>query len=374
MMDPDKGSIRTLSPTLVMAFLLISGSAHAQPVPSEPTPYKAGQVEATAPASQPSGEPKPWAKGVSKQDQDEALVLFRQGNKLFADEKHSEAAKKYEQALEHWDHPSIRYNMVECLVNAGRNLEAFNHLEAAMRYGAAPLGPKLFRQAKTYLNILKQGLARVRVICKVPGARVTLDGKPLFTGPGEATRRLQPGLHALVATRRGYITTARQANLPAGKLTAVTLTLVPRKPEVVMERRWERRWVPWAVLGAGAGLALVALPLYLLAAGDYADYQDQFKTLCSDRPAGGCDPATLTGADKQTWSDMVDLEGQADAKYYSSIGLLATGSALAAAGVVLVILNQPRAVKRGPAPSPASLPVKVSLTPRGGRLSLTWSF
>ena len=364
-----------ISSLVVTALTLVAaGPVRAQPAPSEPTPWKAGQGEVAPPASQPAGAIKPWARGVSGEDQTRALALFRQGNKLFADEKYSEAAGQYEQALKHWDHPSIRYNMVECLVNAGRNLEAFGHLEAAMRYGAAPLGPKLFRQAKIYLNILRQGLARVRVVCKEPGARVALDGKPLFTGPGEATQRLLPGLHALVATKRGYITAARQVNLPAGKLTAITLALVPRKPEVVMERRWKRRWVPWTVLGAGAGMALLALPLYLLAAGDYADYQDQFKTLCSDRPAGGCDPASLTAAEKQTWSDMVDLEWRADAKYYSSIGLLASGAAVAAAGVVLVILNQPRAVKRAPPARPASLPVKVSVTPGGARLSLTWSF
>src|SRR5690606_31593180 len=64
------------------------------------------------PSAPPAGDaaPKPWAAGVSAEDQAKALELYRQGNELFEQARYLDALAKYEVALAAWDHPSIRYN------------------------------------------------------------------------------------------------------------------------------------------------------------------------------------------------------------------------------------------------------------------------
>jgi tetratricopeptide (TPR) repeat protein len=300
---------------------------------------------------------------VPPESREKALSLYREGNRFFAAEQYSEALKKYEQAIQHWKHPGIHYNMAECLVNLGRSLEAHGQVKAAMRFGAAPLGKHLFRQAKTYLNMLERSLARVRLICREPGARVMLDGKPLFDGPGEAARLLTPGVHAVMASKPGFIAVAQQPNLPPGKITEIVLKLVPQKSEVVYERRWKRSWVPWSVLGAGAGIALTALPLYLVARKDFDDHKASFDNLCSAKPEGGCVPSSLDQNELKTWNSLEDLETAATRKYHASIGLLSVGAAVSAAGLVLVVMNLPRAVER-PSKVPAVRPRVLRDRPR----------
>jgi tetratricopeptide (TPR) repeat protein len=340
-----------------------------------PAPARAQIGPTSAPASQPGSLPtadKPWARGVSAGQRARALALYREGNRLFADEKYSEALARYERAIQHWSHPGIHYNMVECLVNLGRNLEAYGHLKAAMRFGEAPLGGPLFRQARTYLNMLERSLARVRVVCREPGAKVVLDGKALFVGPGEATRLVEPGVHAVLATKAGYIPMAQQPNLAPGKLTEVTLRLMPRRTEIVVKRRWQRRWLPWTILGAGAVIAATALPLYLVARRDFDDHETGFNELCNTQPAGGCVPEQLTGDDIKKWSALEDLERRATSEYHASIGLLSAGAALAATGAVLVILNLPQAVER-----PVKVPnpkASVAISPSIGGLGLSFTF
>jgi len=278
-----------------------------------------------------------------------ALALYREGNRLFMDEKHAEALARYSAAVKEWDHPAIRYNIVECLVNLGRNLEAYEHVQSALRHGAEPLGASLHRQAKTYLTLLERGLSRLRVSCREEGARVVLDGKPLFVGPGAMTRVLLPGVHAVLVTKPGFVTVAQQATLEPGKLASIELRLSPRRPEVVFQRRWQRRWLPWTVLGSGLAIAATALPLYLVGRSDFNSQKERFDRLCSGRAAGGCVPDQLeTEAERQEWAALQSLETKANREYQASIALLGVGAAMTLAGVVLVILNQPRAVERMP--------------------------
>jgi hypothetical protein len=345
----------------------------------------AAPVHAEAPASQPAGAPQPageqvspWARGVSPARQARALEHYRAGNRLFADEQYSQALGRYERALEYWSHPSIHYNVVECLINLGRNLEAHEHLKAAMRHGAAPLGERLFRQARTYSNMLERSLARIKIVCWETGTQVSLDGRPLFVGPGGVTRIVTPGLHAVLAAKPGFITVARQPRLAPGKLTVVRLVMVPRKPEVAYERRWKRRWLPWTVLGVGATIAAAALPVYLAARSDFETHAERFAARCSAGANGGCTPSELSSLTTPTlneWDELVALEGRAYDRYYASIGLLGAGAAVTALGVALVVLNQPRRVER-----PSEVPtlrlagVRPTLTPDGGGLGVSWTF
>lgn len=333
-------SSRTCGAAVVIATLLLSVSSAAWAQPAAPERHTPSDpMEAAPPKRRAPAKPKPWVARVPADRQVRALKLYKEGNALYANERYKHALTRYEQALREWDHPGIRYNMVECLVNLGCSLEAYHHLLRAMKYGAAPLGDRIFRQAKTYRNMLLRSLAKLKVRCDEPGARVTLDGKLILVAPGRAIRLLMPGVYTIVAKKAGFVNSVQEPQLSAGREIMVILTLIPQKKDIRYVRRW-KRWIPWTVFSAGVALASVALPLYLIAKKDYGAFQSRFSELCDNRePANGC----TQQEPEQLDSTIYDLERRAEREYRASVGMLAVGSAVAATGITLLILNRPRA-------------------------------
>src|SRR5439155_9990662 len=130
-------------------------------------------------------------------------------------------------AVKHWDHPAIRFNMAVALVNLDQPLEAYEDLEAAMKFGAAPLGNDAYAQGLTYKKLLDGQLTHLRVTCALDGAEVTLDGQPLLHGRGEATRLLLPGSHQVVAAKPGFLTETSALVLVPGKEVVHAVALSP---------------------------------------------------------------------------------------------------------------------------------------------------
>lgn len=281
-------------------------------------------------------EDKPWAQGVSAENQSKALELYRQGNEFFEQARYLEAYEKYEVALRSWDHPSIRYNAAVCLINLGRADEAYENLIASLRFGGAPLSPELRRQAATYKALLEGQLGELEVRCKEPDAKVLLDGKDLLACPGSDSRRLRPGRHQVVAQKPGYETDSRAIELPAGKKMTLVLELHLLGAKGHLERRWPR-WVPYSVLGAGAAFGLASIPLALHARSDYRAWDNQFTVDCPS----GCDPSTLSADQRATLDDLDSAKKRSATIAYSA---MAVGGAAIAVGFTLVLLNQPHLV------------------------------
>src|SRR5687767_3372068 len=149
---------------------------------------------------------KPWAEGVSEEQQRRALVLYEQGNAEFEESRYPQALVRYEEAITHWDHPAIRFNMAVCLINLTRPLDAYRSLESALRHGEEPIGASAYQQGLNYRKLLEGQLGTLTVKCDAPGAEVTLDGRKLFTAPGEVTELMLAGEHQLVASKQGFLT------------------------------------------------------------------------------------------------------------------------------------------------------------------------
>ncbi len=145
-------------------------------------------------------EVRPWAVGVSQERQAKALQLFKEGNDALRLGIFKDARAAYEEALKHWDHPAIHYNLGLTLVNLEKPLEAYPHFEEALKYGEAPLDADRFAQANRFKNLLSSQLARLEVRCDTPGARVILDGDELFVGPGIISRLIKAGTHTVAAS------------------------------------------------------------------------------------------------------------------------------------------------------------------------------
>jgi hypothetical protein len=98
-------------------------------------------------------------------------------------------------------------------------------------------------------------------------------------------------------------------------------------------RRWDR-WKPYAVIGAGVIVAAIGIPLQLKARSDFDAYDAGVAQECGDL---GCAPGELSESTR-------NLESQAKLENRIAVTSFAIGGAVAATGVVLLILNRPRTV------------------------------
>ena len=310
--------------SLLAAITLASQSVYAQPeaVPEGPATEDAASPEVPAPA------PKPWNAGISTAQKEAAQPFFEAGNEHFERSSFGNALKEYRQAITFRDHPAIRYNMAICLINLDQPIEAYEQLESALQFGEAPLGKALFKEGQTYRKLLLGQLAELLVATEEVGAKVSLDGEELFVGPGESRRLVQPKRHQLIATKDKMLTLTRELVPAAGELNRVDLELVPIADGVVLKRRWAS-WKPWAVAGAGAGLALLGVPVRSASGSNADSYDSQVVRACP----GGC---------TELPADIAALRSRAETQEIVAFSLFFTGGALLTAGVVAAFLNRPQ--------------------------------
>jgi len=324
-----------------------STPAHAEPSPE--------------PALPPEYEkPRPWAVGVSEDEQAIARALYVAGNHEITESHFTQALARYREAIRHWDNPAIRYNMAVCLINLDQPVEARDNLERSLAYGADPLGADLYAQGLTYRKLLDAQLAHVKIVCREPGAVVTLDGKLLFTAPGMADQFLLPGDHQVVATKVGFLTASKTLVLVAGKLTTDDIRpTLEVKPTTRMVRHWER-WKPWAVLAGGGAMIALGAGGYAIARSSFAAYDHGIAGRCPD----GCDAATVSG-----FSDLRHTKKVAGIEQVVAFSLFSAGGAAVITGVLGLVANQPQ-VRLD---SPRALPV-VTPTRDGATVSMKWGF
>lgn len=306
-----------------------------------------------------SGDERPWARGVPPDQQKKALELFRAGNTLLKESVFVKAAEKYREALALWDHPAIHYNLALALLNLDQPLEVHEHLVAAMKYGVAPLDSEKMEHARTYKGLVEKQLAKVEISCDEPGATVSLDGKTVFTAPGSYEGLVRPGAHTFVASKEGHAPTNLSRSLPAGEKTAVALKLYTAEDLTRYQRRWPA-WRPWAVLGAGAAVALAGGALHMQAKGSFEDFDTRIAQ------CGGCVPTP----------DVSDLRTRGDSQQQLAFGAYAVGGAAAVTGAILLYINRPQAfrISVDEAASPQGVSVTPVVSGRDGGILATFRF
>jgi hypothetical protein len=270
---------------------------------------------------------------VPASEQTIALQYYEEGNREFLESRFAQALAKYREAIAHWDHPAIRFNMAVCLINLGQLIEARESMDLGLAYGADALGEDLYRQGLTYRKLLETQLTRVTIRCHEPLAEVSLDGKHLFTGPGEAARYLLPGDHQVVATKPGFLTASETLTLRPGETTSHEVRLIAFKSTTTMVRRWSR-WKPYAVVGAGAAIAAIGGVTYVVSASAYDDYDQVVRREC---------PAGCSAAEVAAIPELAAAKDRADRYKLATQSLVVVGGAVALVGAVGLYLNQPRA-------------------------------
>lgn len=308
---------------------------------------------------QPSSQDRPWAKGVTPEQQRTANELFREGNDLLKESLFVQAAAKYREALRHWDHPGIHYNLALALLNLDRPVEVFGQLEEAMKYGAAPLDEDKFAHASRYRALIEKQLARVTITCETAGASVTMDGQPLFVAPGSYQSLVRVGQHTIVATKSGFVPTQQTPILLAGQKHVIDLKVYTADELTHYKRRWANA-LPWSVLAGGIVIAGAGGIMHWQAASKISAYDSGVSACSAQSMSGGCHPDSAL-SDKRTAGENLQIAA------YAFYGL---GAATAAVGGVLAYLNRARPYRV----EPEKLSFTPLLGPSGGGMSATIHF
>jgi hypothetical protein len=329
--------------TLLGVLLLGAASAFAQSGQSNLESGKGGE--------------RPWAQGVTEPEQKMALELFKEGNVLLKEPNFQRASQKYREALNHWDHPAIHYNLALALLNLVQPLEAHEHFVAALKYGAAPLDADKFEQANRYKGQLEQQLAGVDIRCNMEGAIVKLDGKVLYNAPGRYVGLVLPGPHSIVATKTGYITNELSLPLPAGETKVFELNLMTTDDLTEYRRVWPT-YMPYTVLIAGIAVAGIGAALHVgVGRSMVQSYDADVATCAQAHPATGCSMTT-----------ELDKLNLANAMQGIGIAAYAVGGALTLTGAILLYLNrlQPYRISVGVTSGARSFTFLPYFSPNGG--------
>jgi hypothetical protein len=321
----------------------------AQPAPA-PTPTPAPAPDADTSAKKADGlgagavpgtpEERPWAKDaagqpVPQERQDAAIKLFVEGNGYLNDGIFTKAVETYREALKQWDHPAIHYNMALALVKLDKPLEVETSLQKAIAFGPAPLETEdKFEHAKEYLILNAKQLAWIDVTCDKVGAKVSIDGKEVFTveagKPNRYEGRVMIGKHTIVAEKTGYNAQVDAPYIEPGQKFRIELKLYTSDELTRYTRRWEAKWMPYAVIGAGVVLGAGGFVFQKSAQSSYDDF-DKEVARCNDMSGGnGC---MISG-------DLTSIRDSGDSK--KTLGYVAFGVAGAAVvtGAILLYLNR----------------------------------
>lgn len=276
---------------------------------------------------------EPWSAGVTDAQKQAAQTLLEQGNALFLDKKFSAALEKYKEAVAAWDHPAIRFNMVRCLIQLEKPVEASDSLELALRFGGAALEDTVYREALNYQKLLATQIGDLEISCTQAGVKVSLDGQALAACPNTTKRRAIVGQHMIVGTKDGFLTKTVEAIVTGGKQQKVAVSLVPLETAAKITHRWPG-WVPWSVFGGGLAVAGFGGVLQLQASSTMRSYDKQVSRNCSEMHCDPNDPTMLDTSDKRS----------AERLNVIAISVMSVGAAAVITGGVMLYLNRGRTV------------------------------
>lgn len=295
--------------------------------------------QSSEPASETSSDGA-WARGVPMKSRQQARSLFLEGNKALEDSAYGEAAESYRQALQLWNHPAIHYNLALALTDFDQPVEVYHHMSEATRYGKGPLDEGKYNHALEVKERIEKKMTWLDVSCAVPGAQVSLDGKPLFQAPNHFKGLVQPGVHSLVASKPGLVTLDKDHafTMAGGGRMNVDLKLYNPAELTQNRTRWAP-WMPWSIVGSGLAVA---------AGGGLLQWQTQKTYHAVDEKVVACNGCMPT-------SEINSLRTRGDNLQRAAVGAYALGGAGLVAGVALLFLNQPRPYFVNPETGEASL-------------------
>jgi hypothetical protein len=339
---------------MVVSLLALCADARAQ---SSPDGDDRGEAAAPAPGSPATAsDTRPWIESVSEEAQEKAQQLFAEGNDFLDNLRFANAAAKYREAIDHWAHPAIQYNLAIALIKLDQSIDAYLAINQALRYGAAPLESEQYNQALNYQQLLRKQIGEIELTSSQDGVVVTLDGKKVLTGPGTIKMFVLVGEHQVVAGKRGFQTVTRTLPIPSGKTVRMEMRLFTERELTVSTRHWQR-WKPWAVTGIGVSIGLAGGALhYWGARPNLRSFDAELEDAC---PLGCPDNADISPSARLR-------RGMLQQKI--AWGSYVAGGLVVSAGLVGLVLNLPRKVRIDR--SAEEMNISFRPTPSAGGLTL----
>jgi tetratricopeptide (TPR) repeat protein len=238
----------------------------------------------------------PWDRGVSVEQMQAAARKFEDANQALDATLLTKAVELYREALKLWPHPMIHYNLALALLELKRPVEVAEHLEKAIEHGPAGLNHEhgKLEQAERFLQLALDQLANIEVTCQKEGAKVSIDGKHVFTvekgKPNKYKARVPIGKHTFVAEKPGYATPVDAPFIGPRETFRIELKLYTADELTRYKRRWPARtWAPWAVVGGGALIGIVGGALQLSANSNFNEFDTKVARCTADVGGQTCD-------------------------------------------------------------------------------------
>jgi hypothetical protein len=353
------------TPPPITSEATVPGTTTPEPAASGTAAPASSKGVKPAPSSRRCADRRRWYCGVSAKKQARALELYEKGNQFFDDNLFPAAVTSYREALLHWSHPGIHYNLMLALAANDQFIEAFQASMEALRYGVQALKLEEYHRAVDYQRLLHGYIASLEVTCDEPGAVVSVDGKEILEGPGTIHLLVRPGQHEVVARKDGYLTTHHTIVTVSEKPVSLDMRLLPQKKATVPVRRWPA-WQPWAVVGAGVGVGLAGGLFEWRSDVNNRSYHNLFVDYC-DMGEEKCPIDQYPGPVKSRWTRYV---------WYRRLGHGAslTGAMAALSGLVLVYLNREQHIDNPERQNLVHVSVTPSITPDASGLSMNFNF
>jgi hypothetical protein len=320
---------------------------------------------------QQAADAQPWAQGVTDAQKAEAQKHLEEGNTFFLKQQYKEALEKYQAAIASWDHPAIRFNVVRCLIQLDRPVEASDNLQAALKYGADPLEEAVYTEALSYQKLLANQIGDLEVTCTQDGAKLTLDGQPLMNCPGKEKRRVSPGSHGIVATKAGFLTKEMQIVVVGGKAENVEVKLIPLDKAAKVVHRWDATWMPWVIFGGSLAVVGVGAGIEFIARSDMSAYDQRVASSCA---VNGCnlempDPSKM--GEVELAASLNEQRDRAEFRDKLAIGVISVGAVGAVIGGVMLFMNRGQTVYEDPSKHGGIQALRVTPTRDGGGI-VSW--
>lgn len=225
-----------------------SGAATGAGAPSSPAGSPSAARSVATPA--PGGE----------QTAEEASTRFKRGLQLFDEGDYTLALVEFERAYQLAPNYRALYNIALVNVQLGRYADASRTFEQYLHDGGAAIPQSRRDEVAKTLQELKLRTAIVDITTNVPGAEVSLDGKPVDASRLHGPMLIDAGEHTLRANSPGYQAAYRTVTLAGADRIAVRLQLVaiPEKgPAVPQERGRTVFWPGFVATGVLATGAIV---------------------------------------------------------------------------------------------------------------------
>lgn len=154
-----------------------------------------------------------------------AQALLKEGAQHYQQGAFADALEKFNQAYAVFPSPKLFLNIGQSSRGLGRLVDAVEAFEKFVAQ-ATDAAPELLAEARRSIQELSPKVGKLLIDCSLPGAEISVDGRPVGRAPLVDMVRVMPGNHQVTATDPNATPDVRNVTVAAG--TVETVVMRPR--------------------------------------------------------------------------------------------------------------------------------------------------